>query len=218
MWKRREKRNDSLELFGLSLSIPPEVYEPAEDSGLLAFHSRNLKGKILEIGTGSGLVSILNAKTNPDNQITATDISPEALKCARKNAESNGIRNISFLQSNLFEKIEGKFDSILFNPPYLPTSKEERLPGPLNYAFDGGEDGRKTLDLFLEEFDRFLAPQGRLLIIQSSLNHMERTTLILMNRGFEAQILDQKPFFFEIIYLLEAVRADRFFSPENSST
>ena len=196
-----------MQLFGLSLSISSEVYEPAEDSELLAFHSRSLKGKILEIGTGSGLVSILNAKTNLSNEVLATDISPDALECARKNAESNSVRNISFLQSNLFEKIEGKFDSILFNPPYLPTSKEERLQGPLNYAFDGGEDGRKTLDLFLEEFDKFLAPNGRLLLIQSSLNHMERTILILKNKGFEVQILDQKPFFFEIIYLLEAIRA-----------
>ena len=103
--------------------------------------------------------------------------------------------------------MEGKFDYILFNPPYLPTSKEERLAGPLNYAFDGGEDGRKTVDRFLEEFDKFLAPPGRLFLIQSSLNSMERTILMLRNKGFEVQVLDQKPFFFEIIYLLEAVRA-----------
>lgn len=193
-----------MELFGLSLSVPSEVYEPAEDSELLAFHSRNLKGKILEIGTGSGLVSILNAKSNPSNSILATDISPEAIECARKNAEANGVRSLTFLQSNLFEKIEGKFDTILFNPPYLPTSKEERIPGNLNYAFDGGEDGRKTLDIFLEEFDKFLAPRGRLLLTQSSLNSMERTMLMLKNKGFEVHTLDQKPFFFEIVYLLEA--------------
>lgn len=199
-------RGNHLELFSLSLSIPSEVYEPAEDSELLAFHSRNLRGKILEIGTGSGIVSILNAKSNPSNSVLATDISPDAIECARKNAEANKVRNISFRQSNLFEKLEGKFDTILFNPPYLPTSREERIPGNLNYAFDGGEDGRKTLDLFLEEFDKFLAPKGRLLLIQSSLNSMERTMLILKNKGFEVRILDQKPFFFEIIYLLEAYR------------
>jgi len=195
-----------LELFGLSLSIPPGVYEPAEDSELLAFHSRGLKGKILEVGTGSGLVSILNAKTNPGNSVLATDISPEAIECAKKNAEANGTGNIRFLQSDLFEKIEGKFDAILFNPPYLPTSKEEKAPGNLNYAFDGGEDGRKTLDLFLEDFGRFLAPGGKLLLVQSSLNSLELTMLILEGKGFEAKILGQEPFFFEIIYLLEATR------------
>ena len=195
-----------MELFGLSLSVPSEVYEPAEDSELLAFHSRNLRGKILEIGTGSGLVSILNAKSNPSNDVLACDINPEAVKCAQQNAKANSAPNIRFFQSNLFEKIEGKFDSILFNPPYLPTSKEERIPGNLNYAFDGGEDGRKILDIFLEEFDKFLAPKGRLLLIQSSLNSMERTILILKNKGFEVQIVDQKPFFFEIVYLLEAYK------------
>lgn len=197
-----------MELFGLSLSIPPDVYEPAEDSELLAFHSRNLKGRILEIGTGCGLVSILNAKTNPSNFVVATDISPSAIECAKKNAEANGVRNLSFIQSDLFEKIEGSFDSILFNPPYLPTSSDERVPGSLNYAFDGGEDGRKTLDLFLDEFDKFLSPKGRLLLAQSSLNSMERTMLVLKNKGFEAQVLDQKPFFFEIICLLEAFRME----------
>lgn len=195
-----------MQLFGLSLSIPKDVYEPAEDSELLAFHSRNLKGKILEIGTGSGLASILNAKTNPSNSVLATDINPAAIECAKKNAESNKVRNIHFLQSDLFQKIEGKFDCILFNPPYLPTSGDERIPGNLNYAFDGGEDGRKTLDKFLEEFDKFLAPNGILLLVQSSLNSQEKTLASLQGKGFATRILEERPFFFEIIYLIEAQR------------
>ncbi|MDD2655728.1 MAG: class I SAM-dependent methyltransferase [Candidatus ainarchaeum sp.] len=195
-----------MELFGLSLSVSPDVYEPAEDSGLLAFHSRNLKGRILEIGTGSGLASILNAKTNPSNEVLATDINPAAMECARKNAEANSVKNIHFLQSNLFEKVEGKFDHILFNPPYLPTSKDERIPGNLNYAFDGGEDGRKTLDKFLDEFDKFLAPRGTLLLVQSSLNSSEKTFASLQSKGFATRILEEQPFFFEIIHLLEAQR------------
>ncbi|MFA5412209.1 MAG: HemK2/MTQ2 family protein methyltransferase [Candidatus Micrarchaeia archaeon] len=195
-----------MQLFGLSLTIPKDVYEPAEDSEMLAFHSHNLKGKILEIGTGSGLASILNAKTNPSNEVLATDINPAAIECAKKNAEANGAKNIHFLQSNLFEKVEGKFDSILFNPPYLPTSKDERVPGNLNYAFDGGEDGRKTLDIFLEEFDKFLAPKGVLLLVQSSLNSTEKTLATLQGKGFATRILEERPFFFEIIYLIEAQR------------
>lgn len=195
-----------MQLFGLSLSVPSEVYEPAEDSEMLALHSRLLNGKILEIGIGSGLASILNAKTNPSNEVLATDINPEAIECARKNAEANSVRNIRFLQSNLFEKVEGKFDAILFNPPYLPTSGEERLPGNLNYAFDGGEDGRKTLDIFLEEFDKFLAPKGTLLLVQSSLNSTEKTLATLQAKGFATRILEERPFFFEIIYLIEAQR------------
>ncbi len=195
-----------MELFGLTLSVQKEVYEPAEDSEMLAFHSRGLKGKILEIGTGSGLASILNAKTNPSNEVLATDINPAAIECARKNAESNSVSNIHFLQSDLFQKVEGKFDYILFNPPYLPTSGDERIPGNLNYAFDGGEDGRKTLDKFLAEFDRFLAPKGILLLVQSSLNSQEKTLASLQAEGFATRILEERPFFFEIIYLIEAQR------------
>jgi len=191
---------------GIQLSFNSDVYEPAEDSELLAFHSRNLKGKILEIGTGSGLASILNAKSNPSNEVLATDINPAAIECAKKNAEANGARNIHFLQSDLFQKVEGKFDYILFNPPYLPTSGEERVPGNLNYAFDGGEDGRKTLDIFLGEFDKFLAPRGILLLVQSSLNSQEKTLASLQAKGFATRILEERPFFFEILYLIEAQR------------
>ena len=196
----------SHEFLGVSVSVTSDVYEPAEDSELLAFHSRNLKGKILEIGTGSGLAAILNAKTNPSNPVFATDTSPTALECARKNAESNGARNILFVQSDLSSNIRGKFDAILFNPPYLPTSAEERISGPLNRAFDGGEDGRETLGRFLNEFQAHLAPRGTLILIQSSLNSPEKTLSSLQSQGFSASILEQRPFFFEIFYCISAQR------------
>lgn len=194
------------ELLGVSVSVPSDVYEPAEDSELLAFHSRSLRGKILEIGTGSGLAAILNAKSNPSNRVFATDISSAALECAKKNAESNGARNILFVHSDLFSNISGKFDAILFNPPYLPTSAEERVRGPLNHAFDGGGDGRETLDRFLGEFPPRLAPNGKLILIQSSLNSLEKTMASLQSMGFTQSILEQKPFSFEILYCLEAQR------------
>lgn len=195
-----------MELFGPSLSIPSEVYEPAEDSELLAYHSQNLKGKILEIGTGSGLTAILNAKRNPSNQITATDINPEALECAKKNANANGATGICFLNSDLFQKIGGKFNYIIFNPPYPPTSEEEKLEGPINRAFDGGKDGRETLDRFLNEFEKYLEPNGTILLVQSSLNSSEKTLATLQGKGFATRILEERPFFFEIIYLIEAQR------------
>ncbi len=96
----------------------------------------------------------------------------------------------------------GKFDAIIFNPPYLPTSKEEKLSDAENLAYDGGEDGRKTLDKFLNEFEKFLEPKGILLLVQSSLNNLEKTKKNLSSKGFSAEILDQKSFFFEKIYAL----------------
>ncbi|KXB06491.1 hypothetical protein AKJ52_02190, partial [candidate division MSBL1 archaeon SCGC-AAA382C18] len=89
---------------GLKLEVEPEVYKPAEDSFLIA---ENLEikenDKVLELGTGSGLLSILAANKGA-SRIIATDISDKALKCARKNTEETGVeKKINFKKGNLFE-------------------------------------------------------------------------------------------------------------------
>ena len=151
------------DLLALKYKVLPNVYEPAEDSFMLAKYGSKLKGTILEIGCGSGFVCLTNALNNPKNIVLACDRSEDALRNAKENAELNNIKNVKFIKSNLFSKIPAqKFDHILFNPPYLPTSKEEKLKGNLNYAYDGGIDGRKTLDKFLEQFEKFLKPSGLL--------------------------------------------------------
>jgi release factor glutamine methyltransferase len=111
------------------------------------------------------------------------------------------------MESNLFGAVKKteKFDLILFNPPYLPTTNSERVSGPLNAAFDGGRGGRKVLDEFLKEFDKHLKPNGTLLLIQSSLNNLEKTKRELAKKKFKVEILETQPFFFEKLYLLQAV-------------
>ena len=106
----------------LRIGVLPTVYEPAEDSFMLATCASSLSGKILEIGCGSGIVSLSAAAASPKNEVLGVDINAEAVKCARQNAETNGIRNAKFAVSDLFEGVNGKFDGILFNPPYLPTT------------------------------------------------------------------------------------------------
>lgn len=194
---------------GLNLEIASSVYEPAEDSVMLAKHAKNLKGYILEVGCGSGLASLLNAKNNPDNHVLGVDINRIAVVCAKKNAYHNKITNVTFKLSNLFSKLEGmRFDHILFNPPYLPTDKETRISDKkLNQAFDGGPEGRKVLDRFLKDFDKFLKPKGTVLIVQSSLNDFDRTEEILREKGFHVKILETESFFFEKLYLLRITKA-----------
>ena len=136
-----------------------------------------------------------------------TDINPSAVAIARENAERNGIMNASFIQSDLFKGVpEKSFDAIMFNPPYLPTSDEERLEGGINVAFDGGEDGRAVLDPFLSSFDRHLRPRGTLLLIQSSLNDMEETEERLSSLGYSVSIEAREAFFFETLSLFRAIK------------
>ena len=128
------------------INTDDNVYVPAEDSYLLADNLEIKKGQsVLEIGTGSGIVAMYASRLTDD--ITVTDINFDACELARKNFAENGIENIEILWGNLFEVVENrKFDVILFNTPYLPTEDDEVLDNTINYAFDGGLNGRKVID------------------------------------------------------------------------
>lgn len=200
-----------MELFyeGLRFFIPDNVYEPSEDSFMLANGAKLARGFVLDVGCGCGLASLVCAK-NEKNKVLGTDLNPDAVRCAIQNAQNNNIKNVSFLESNLFSNIpKSKFDAILFNPPYLPTEYNERIDGQLNIAFDGGKDGRKVLDLFLAEFDRYLKPEGSLFLLQSTLNGPRKTRSKLKNLGYSVIILEKKRFFFESIYLFKASRISK---------
>ena len=125
------------------------VYIPAEDSYLLAENLLIKEGQsVLEIGTGSGIVAMYASRLT--DAITVTDINFDACELARKNFEANSIEGIEILFGNMFEPVKNrKFDVILFNTPYLPTEEGEVIEDNLNYAFDGGLNGRKVIDLFL---------------------------------------------------------------------
>jgi len=187
---------------------PKDVYLPSDDSYMLEQYARELKGRILEIGCGNGLVSISNAKANPTNTVLGADINPSAVSTAEKNAELNKVDNVLFLESNLFENLEDeRFDAIIFNPPYLPTSEDDKVDGDLNAAFDGGKSGREVLDLFLEQFEEHLKPRGVLLILHSSLNNLEETISKLEKLGMKTEVLAEKSFFFEKLMVLKATNS-----------
>ncbi|MBS7257502.1 MULTISPECIES: HemK2/MTQ2 family protein methyltransferase [Methanobrevibacter] len=188
------------------INIDDNVYIPAEDSYLLADNLEIKQGQsVLEIGTGSGIVAMYASRLT-DN-ITVTDINFDACELARKNFEDNGIENIEILFGNLFEPVKNrKFDVILFNTPYLPTEEDEVLDDTINYAFDGGLNGRKVIDLFLNEVGNHLNDNGIVQIIQSSLSGNEETLEKLDQLGFVSEIAAKEHFFFEDITLINAYK------------
>ncbi|VVB99751.1 putative S-adenosylmethionine-dependent methyltransferase [uncultured archaeon] len=196
----------------LRLEVFPTVYEPAEDSFLLATYASGISGgkKVLEIGCGTGIASISAAKADEANTVLGVDINPQAVECAAANAEANGAKNCRFMQASLFSSIPdgSKFDFILFNPPYLPTTREEKLSlEDENAAYDGGESGLETFMQFAEQVSEHLAPGGKVAVIATSLNDGVKKTLgELEKRVGTAQILAEESFFFEKIYLVEAVK------------
>ncbi|MEM2948201.1 MAG: class I SAM-dependent methyltransferase [Candidatus Anstonellales archaeon] len=190
----------------MKLEIFENVYEPAEDSYMLAEHAKKLKGKILDMGTGCGIVALTNAKHNPKNFVEGCDINESAVRNAEHNARVNGIRNVRFFVSDMFNAVpkNKKYNWIVFNPPYLPTEKNEKIKGKLNYAFDGGRSGRKILDRFLKECRMHLENNGGVMLISSSLSGHEKTIGMLKRMGFEVEILEEKKFFFERLYAVRA--------------
>ena len=188
------------------INTDENVYIPAEDSYLLAENLEIKEGQsVLEIGTGSGIVAMYASRLT--DKITVSDINFDACELARKNFEDNNIENIEILFGNMFEPVENrKFDVILFNTPYLPTEDDEVIDDTINYAFDGGLNGRKVIDLFLNEVGNHLNDGGIVQMIQSSLSGNEETLEKLDNLGFIAEIKASEHFFFEDITLINAYK------------
>lgn len=182
------------------------VYIPSDDTFLLAENLEIKEGQsVLEIGTGSGLVSMY-ASLLTDN-VTATDINYNALELADKNFKLNNIDTIRLEFGDLFEPIKNeKFDVILFNTPYLPTDSEDIINDDLNYAFDGGLDGRNVIERFLNEAPNHLNNNGIIQMIQSSLSDTEKTLDTLDQLGFIPEVAKSERFFFEEIVLINAYK------------
>ncbi len=189
-----------------TITTDDNVYVPAEDSYMLAENLEIKKGQsVLEIGTGSGIVAMYASRLT--DRITVTDINLDACMLAEKNFMENDITGIEVLFGNLFEPVKNrKFDVILFNTPYLPTEDDEVLDDTINYAFDGGLNGRKVIDLFLDEVGNHLNDGGIVQLIQSSLSGNDETLARLDELGFIAEIAEKEHFFFEDITLINAYK------------
>lgn len=155
-----------------------DVYDPGEDSYLLveaALKEAKPGDRVLEVGTGSGVVSLFVQDLAAS--VVATDISPIACR----NARLNGVQAV---RTDLYSGVCGLFDLIIFNPPYLPTVPEEQLGSWLNRAFDGGLTGRREIERFVKDIDRILAPGGRILTVISSLTGIDETEVLFKENGF----------------------------------
>jgi release factor glutamine methyltransferase len=176
--------------------IESEVYEPAEDTYLLlkaALEEIRTEDSAIEIGCGRALISSQAAPLA--KSFLATDINPHAVRLAK----SHGLEAI---RADLFRGIAGKFDLIIFNPPYLPTADEERIDGWLNHAFDGGIEGRDTINIFLESLRDHLSSRGRALLLVSSLSGLENVIKKASELGLEVSELSSERYFFEALYVL----------------
>jgi release factor glutamine methyltransferase len=170
------------EFWSLDFLVSPSVLIPRPETELLVEEAlklgeRNLFSnsrhpKILDLGTGSGVIAISLAKEIQNASMWASDISFEALALAKDNAQHHNLNSrITFCQGDLWQPFSNSsvFDMIISNPPYIPSEAFKALPPEVRYyeprvALDGHENGMYFIKRIIEESEMYLKPGGWLLI------------------------------------------------------
>ncbi len=176
------------EFWSRDFLVSAEVLIPRPDTELLIELSLKLiankpKVRLLDLGTGSGIIAVTLAAERPDLEIMATDISRPALEIAQKNAENQSVNNIQFVYSDWFSELpESKFDLIISNPPYIAENDPHLAEGDVRFepemALIAAEQG-------LEEI---------ITISQQARPYLNADATLLIEHGFDQQVAVQSLF------------------------
>ncbi|MFX0117362.1 MAG: methyltransferase [Candidatus Hodarchaeota archaeon] len=192
---------DTFHIAGLSIKVPPQVYPPSEDTFLLMklldshFQKKTLKRRnwrLLEVGCGSGLITIHTRRLFSSATIFATDISIDAIKTTITNILRNHENPSDYILVNAdlcrcFSS-SVQFDYALINPPYLPYGPASpwNCSDLMKAAIDGGRTGAEIINSFLTEVvDRLLV--NRIAYVYSTYSEEFINTNCLLQRGYEVQ-------------------------------
>ncbi len=193
--------------YQIVLEIDEDIYFPAEDTFALIDSIRFNKEVtfVVELGGGSGIISIVLAKKYPDVRFLITDISYKAVKMIKKNINLNGIKN--HIDLICMDKLDASNhlnpDIIIWNPPYLPKDEEtDNLKALEKLMLIGGNKGFEAA----HEFIKYLKSQKNQAIfytIFSSVGTTDNTFNKLKNEGIDLEIYDEVKIFFEKLYLVK---------------
>ena len=178
-------RNETITLthLGWTFVVPPEVYEP-HPLGLaeLVLSEVRETDRVLDMGTGSGVNAIAAASKSAD--VVAVDVNPIAVDCARQNAELNGMApRIAVRESDVFENVSGRFDVIIFDPPFRwfrPRDLRERGTADEDYG---------ALTSFFRDVKGYLAPEGRILLNFGTTGDIDYLRHLISQHGFDVEEL-----------------------------
>jgi release factor glutamine methyltransferase len=169
------------------------MYQPKEDSFLLSesiakfLKNKKLKNeKFLDMGAGSGIQAETIAKFTAKESIICADIDKEVVEFLKE-------KGFHAIYSNLFSKIKGKFDFIIFNPPYLPEHKYDKEKDTT-----GGKKGDETILRFLRQARQHLVKHGKIFLLLSSLTPHKRINNYL-TENYKFKKLAQRKLFFETL-------------------
>ncbi len=196
----------------LSIGLHPEIYEPSEDTFQI-LESLDVKknDKVLEIGTGSGIIALECARRGCD--VVCSDVNPYAVIMSEVNYRSNKdflSGSVDVRYGDLFSVIKPDecFDVVVFNPPYLPTRLDERVGGSgwFDIAVDGGRGGLFHTFRFLEKIKDFVKVGGCVYFVFSSYSDKGKLKFLLEEKKFESKVVssysfdDEKLDIFKLIF------------------
>lgn len=158
------------DFLGLSLKVDERVLIPRPETEelveLILSENPETPLCVLDIGTGSGAIALALANSRPDWQITASDLSGDALALATENAQSCGL-NLTFVRSDCLDTIQGKFDIIVSNPPYISEADRDEvglnvLTSEPHMALFAEEDGYAVYRKIAEQAGDYLTKKGKI--------------------------------------------------------
>ncbi|MDR1401175.1 MAG: peptide chain release factor N(5)-glutamine methyltransferase [Endomicrobium sp.] len=197
---RRSKREPIAYITGSSsfmyfeFKVNRDVFIPRPETEILVesvlkFLKRKNKCSLLDLCTGSGCIAVSLEKLGKFRDIMASDINPNALIIAKKNAQINSALNIDFVESDIFNKIGGKiFDTIVANPPYVSCEEYGLLEPELKYepqnALMAKDSGLFFYKKIATEVDKHLKENG-VIFIELNANKAESIKLIFLSNGYK---------------------------------
>ena len=178
------------EFWGRTFSINKNVLDPRGDTEtLIDYVIEKPVKKVLELGTGSGVIAVTLACAWKEVQVTAVDISEDALLLAQINAEKFNVENkIQFLKSDWFENVEGIFDMIISNPPYIGWVEQDKVSAEVKkydpeIALFAGYDGFDAYKKIIPSLSKFLNKDG-LVVLEIGATQSSKVKDIMNSSGF----------------------------------
>lgn len=176
-----------------TFDVSPEVLIPRPDTELLVEQCLKIIPSdkpvhVLELGTGSGAISVSIGMERPFSQITATDISKPALAIANNNAKSAGVSNINFVTSNWFSHLPAhSYDLIISNPPYVEQNDKHLNEGDVRFeprlALTSGIDGLRDLRIIIDQAPKYLS-NNAYLAVEHGYNQADDVQSILVDKQY----------------------------------
>jgi release factor glutamine methyltransferase len=189
-------------------SMTYTIYEPQEDSYLLReCVEKYARGKVLDMGSGSGIQGLAALKIKNVSSVVFADINPAAITAIQNMLDKTQYaKQTAYIVTDLFKNIkkthEHSFNTIIFNPPYLPEDPYDNEKD----ITTGGKEGHEIIEKFLKQVSSYLAPNGNILIVFSSLTSRPKINSIIKHLGYVKHQIAKKRIFLETLFVYKIAK------------